>query len=222
MLHLETVDGSTLGLLKKLMADPELNGFHLVGGTALALQIGHRKSVDLDLFTGAPFDSEKLLNHLKANYEVRFDNHIKSCIWCFIDDVKVDLITHEYPIIEPLLKSEGIRMAGLDEIGAMKLHAVVQSGRRLKDFVDLYYLLEQRPFQLMAKSYEQKYPDTNIAIAKSGLAYHQNINFTVGSIELLKSDPGWSRMAARLNEATAHTLRIFKPFGQRPNKGLRP
>ena len=60
MLQTQTVDRDTLGLLKDLMATPELQQFALVGGTNLSLRLGHRLSVDLDLFTNEPFDTEGL------------------------------------------------------------------------------------------------------------------------------------------------------------------
>lgn len=70
MLHLETVEPVTLGLLKSLMSKPYLSQFVLVGGTALALQIGHRKSIDLDMFTVTDMDTETLLDNLQKDYHV--------------------------------------------------------------------------------------------------------------------------------------------------------
>ena len=70
MLHKETVESRTLELLKRLQAEPLLSSFNLVGGTALALRIGHRKSVDLDLFTCDEFDLEELKSMLIDKYEL--------------------------------------------------------------------------------------------------------------------------------------------------------
>jgi hypothetical protein len=67
-LHLETVEAGTLEILKRLMADKQLEAFNPVGGTALALQLGHRKSVDLDLFSTREFDGSKMANYLKKQY----------------------------------------------------------------------------------------------------------------------------------------------------------
>jgi hypothetical protein len=223
MLFTETVEDSTLELIRRLTADPELNDFLLVGGTALSLLIGHRKSVDVDLFTHRDFDAHALARHLKENYQAKIIREKKNSMVCFIQNVKLDILTHAYPLIKPKQVIDGIRMPALDEIGAMKLHAVFQSGKRLKDFVDMYFLLEARPFQLMAAIYEQKYPDTNIALARNSLLFHEQIEKDDG-IELLKPDPGWPRMAERFRQAIVSPLSIFQPYkkGPKQNKGLRP
>jgi len=144
MLHKETVEASTLDLIIKLMADENLKEFRLVGGTALALIIGHRISIDIDLFTDKPFDAEKLGSILTAKYKLDSLETDRNTINCFIDDVKVDCIAHCYPWIKPIQEIEGIRMASLEDIAAMKLNAIVQDGSRMKDFIDIYMLLEQQ------------------------------------------------------------------------------
>lgn len=63
MLHTKTIESITLGLLKRLMADKALTQFDLVGGTALSLQIGHRKSIDLDMFSHTDFEAAAILQH---------------------------------------------------------------------------------------------------------------------------------------------------------------
>ena len=69
MLHFETVEPHTLELLKELMGKPYLSTFNLVGGTALSLQLGHRKSIDLDLFSKEEFDGAKLLESLEKDFQ---------------------------------------------------------------------------------------------------------------------------------------------------------
>ena len=71
MLQKNTIHQNSLELLKKLQADNELNEFHLAGGTSLALQIGHRKSIDLDLFSQTNFDVNYLLEYLEQNYNFK-------------------------------------------------------------------------------------------------------------------------------------------------------
>lgn len=68
MLQIQTLAPATLQLLKRLMMDEELRVFRLVGGTALALQLGHRISVDLDLFTNRPFDEQLLREYMEREY----------------------------------------------------------------------------------------------------------------------------------------------------------
>ena len=101
MLQTQTVEAGTLDLIKTLMKDAELSAFNLVGGTALSLMIGHRKSIDIDLFTNQDFDAENLAGHLSRAYHAEEINTIKNGIFCFLENVKVDLIAHQYPIFKP-------------------------------------------------------------------------------------------------------------------------
>lgn len=142
MLHTETVEERTLALIKRLMVDDELAAFYLVGGTALSLKIGHRKSIDIDLFTHKDFNAQKIGKHLESAYHPSAIRVIKNGVFAIIDDVKVDVIAHQYPLIENVEKAEGIRMVSLIDIGAMKLNAIHGNGTRLKDFIDMYKLLE--------------------------------------------------------------------------------
>lgn len=90
MLHLESVEPFTLGLLKSLMSRKYLDQFILVGGTALALQIGHRKSVDLDMFTVSEIDTDALLENLQQDYSVQPKVRTKGSLISDIEGIKVD------------------------------------------------------------------------------------------------------------------------------------
>ena len=140
MLHEETVEAGTLALIRRLMADENLADFYLVGGTALSLKLGHRISIDIDLFIGRDFDSSAISEHLKKVYGMTDEKTVKNGVFGFIDDVKVDFISHQYPLIKPVELTSGIRMLSLEDIGAMKLSAIVQNGSRIKDFIDVYSL----------------------------------------------------------------------------------
>ncbi len=139
MLHTKTVEAGTLDLINRLMADAALHDFFMVGGTALSLLIGHRISVDIDLFTEKDFDAVALSQYLEQQHLMTDTKTIRNGIFGFIDNIKIDIIAHKYPLIKPLVITDGIRMASLEDIGAMKLNAIVGSGNRLKDFVDMYY-----------------------------------------------------------------------------------
>src|SRR5660397_13550 len=92
MLFTNTVSGNTLKLIKQLMKDPLFDDFILVGGTALALQIGHRKSIDIDLFTTNNFDVLEYSEHLKRTYNFEIDFLAKNTIKSEIKTVKIDCI----------------------------------------------------------------------------------------------------------------------------------
>ena len=108
MLHKETVDASTLELLKRLMADKRLEDFVLVGGTALSLQMGHRISVDLDLFINSVLDAEALREYLERTYHLETDYMAFATVKGEIEGVQVDCIAHSYPWIRPFVEEEGI------------------------------------------------------------------------------------------------------------------
>ena len=151
MLHEETIAPATLELLKTLMNDSNLPDFRLVGGTALALQIGHRISVDLDLFTDTPFDVEECQATLQNNYGFIPTYIQHQNLKGNIGNVKVDCIAHQYPWIKPALKEEGIRLASLEDICAMKLNAIAGNGTRLKDFIDIAWLSSRFSFNEMRR-----------------------------------------------------------------------
>src|SRR5688500_11434275 len=120
MLREETVERGTLDLIRRLMADEKFNDFNLVGGTALALKIGHRRSVDIDLFTAKNFDAGAIAGHVKSAYNAESVHTIKNGVFCFIDDVKVDLVAHKFPLVKEVENVAGVRMNSLLDIGAMK------------------------------------------------------------------------------------------------------
>jgi hypothetical protein len=147
MLYKETVSKEMWELIQKLMKDEKLKDFVLVGGTALSIKIGHRISVYIDLFTTKSFDAGKMLEYLEKNYNTMKSQHFNNAIFTYINRIKVDLVTHKYPLGKPVEINENIRLISTEDIGAMKLHAIMQSGKRLKDFVDMYFLLEHHPLK---------------------------------------------------------------------------
>ena len=138
MLHLETIEPATLVLLKRLQALPVLAETRLVGGTALALQLGHRTSIDLDIFGKWDY-SEDLAAALSRVGKVEKESESSSgkMAFFFIDDVKVDCVSYEeYKWLDPPVEETGVRLAGVRDIAAMKINAVTNRGTR-KDFVDV-------------------------------------------------------------------------------------
>jgi hypothetical protein len=157
MLHTETVATKTLALIKELQSDGELKEFILVGGTALALQIGHRISVDIDLFTQSEFDNDILLEYLEENYAYQVQYQHKNTLKGIIQGVFVDFIRHNYPIIRKEVILEGVRLASPQDIAAMKVNAITGNGSRIKDFIDIYFLLEKLSFSDIITAYKEKY-----------------------------------------------------------------
>ena len=175
MLYKETVTKEMWELLQKLMKDEKLKDFSLVGGTALSLMIGHRLSIDIDLFTIRDFDERAMLTHLKDQHPVKIREILENTMLLDIGVVKVDIIAHRYPWQEPIRTEEGVRLASLYDIGAMKLHAIFQNGTRIKDFVDMYFLLEHHSLKTYLETYQNKY-NGNPRLAALALMDQRNID----------------------------------------------
>ncbi|MGF2412035.1 nucleotidyl transferase AbiEii/AbiGii toxin family protein [Ferruginibacter sp.] len=167
MLHVETVEPRTLSLLETLIALPELKDFHLVGGTALSLQYGHRTSVDLELFCINRFDNEFIKSTLQNKFGLQFEyesGFSKFGIFCYINGVKVDLVHYPHPIIGNLFEDDGIRMYDAKDIAAMKIQAILGRGKR-KDFWDIATLSGKYSVKEMINFHKAKFPSQQLLVS---------------------------------------------------------
>lgn len=167
MLHLKTVESGTFSVLKDLMALPALENFSLVGGTALSLLYGHRSSMDIDLFNHEKFNHSEIITALEHAFGSRFDykqQHTHSGIFCFIDQVKVDIVYYPHQPISPFETVEGIRMYHVGDIVAMKIQAVLGRAKK-KNFWDLHELLQHFSFQQIMDWHKIKFPSQMLAIS---------------------------------------------------------
>lgn len=208
MLYKETVDEATLELLKELKNDSYFKSFFLVGGTALSLQIGHRISIDLDLFSLEPFNAEETLEYLENNYQFKLNYKSKNSLKGEIKKIKVDLITHQYPLTDELIEFDSIVMASVKEISAMKLNAIMINGTRLKDFIDIAFLSAYLSFNDMLEAYESKYSTRNPVMVAKSLTYFDDINYDEPII-LINEKYDWSKVENRLKKMISNPNIIF-------------
>ncbi len=174
MLYTRTVEPRTFELLKKLMDLEVLKGFYLVGGTAIALQKGHRFSIDLDLFTPYPFDNDQVIEKLIETFEsFILKSEGKQMIFAEIEDVKVDLVKMNYPILFETTLDENIRMLHINDIAPMKLKAMVQRGSK-KDFFDIYYILQDMSLSTLLELYKSKFNQNEIFHVIKSLSYFED------------------------------------------------
>ncbi|MBR0122498.1 MAG: nucleotidyl transferase AbiEii/AbiGii toxin family protein [Bacteroidales bacterium] len=171
MLSLQTVLPDTLELLKVLTRQPLLADMRLVGGTSLALQYGHRRSVDLDFFGHTTEDVDELTDmmHDCADNVVR-SNCTKRIKAYFLNNVKVDVVNYDYKWIDEPVLEDGLRLASPKDIAAMKVNAVMGRGTK-KDFVDVYFLLQHYSFEELIQFYLQKYTDGSEYRALLSMSY---------------------------------------------------
>lgn len=203
MLQTQSVYPRTLELLKKLMAFEPLNQFNLVGGTALALQVGHRISVDLDLFTNQLFDA----NELKWALEKEFGK--ENIVWqlekdhtllLLINDIKVDIIHYPYPLIDDLIIENGIRLLSSKDIAAMKLSAISKRGSK-KDFFDIYELLQQRhTMGEMFSFFKEKFSNSELSFIVRSLFYFEDADIQEDPIMIKKVT--WQEVQQEITKRT--------------------
>lgn len=170
MLSYRTIEPHTLELLKKLTANPLLRELRLVGGTALALQYGHRMSIDLDFFGKIEIDKEELKDSLRENGELSVINETRNIHQYLIDGVKVDIVNYNYPWIDDSIEEDGLCLASPKDIAAMKINAIEGRGTK-KDFIDIAELLKHYPLKELLDFHTQKYSDATTFRAMLSLSY---------------------------------------------------
>jgi len=200
MLYKETVESTTLELLNSLQSKSYLAGFYLVGGTALSLRIGHRKSADLDLFSNFSFDVVQLMENLTADYSFNLFFSANNTIKGSIDNVKVDLLSHRYPLINKPVVEEKIELLSTQDLIAMKLNAISGSGQRVKDFIDIYYLLQNFSIDQMIGFYKKKYSHYNEVSVLKSLVYFDDIDFNDWPEMIADPDLKWNTIKDELEK----------------------
>lgn len=173
MLQYQTVEPLTLGLLKDLSSKDYLKSFVLVGGTALALQLGCRKSIDLDFFSFDSFHSKFLLENLLSDFEITINHQTEKALISNINGIKVDFIHFKYPFQYPFIEKDKMRIASIEDIAAMKLDAITGRGNK-KDFFDLYFLLQKFTLEQLFEFYAQKFPHQTTFHVLRSLTYFED------------------------------------------------
>jgi predicted nucleotidyltransferase component of viral defense system len=173
MLHRKTVEPDTLSLIYSLQSKDYTQNFLLVGGTALSLQIGHRTSTDIDLFTNIRFDVESLLTLLQQDYKITVRNQMRHALLADINAVKTDFVFQPSNLIEEPTVIEKVKMASMLEIAAMKIGAITARGRK-RDFVDLYCLLNHFTLNEILNAFLKKYRDATLELAIRSLFYFED------------------------------------------------
>lgn len=152
--------------------------FYLAGGTGLALQLGHRDSVDFDFFTKESFNTFELYKELFAVFgqeNISKTLEEKNTLYVVLNgSVKLSFFSYPYLLLEPLIKEEFLNIAGIVDIGCMKLSAVV--GRAMeKDYIDLYFILKQIPLNTLLLKAQEKMPDLDYNLILKSLVYFEDV-----------------------------------------------
>jgi hypothetical protein len=207
MLYKEAVGAADLELLKSLQSKQYLLGFYLAGGTALALYNGHRKSVDLDLFSDFAFDTSAMLENLVQDFDFRLLFSAANTLKGSIGETEVDIIAHRYNLINNPVIEESIRILSEPDIIAMKLNAISTSGQRIKDFVDIYYLLDKYDLKTMSGFYLEKYNQPNDLLIFKSLIYFDDVEESEWPILIKEPDLKWKDVKRKIQKKVIDYIR---------------
>lgn len=198
MLSLQTVQPDTLELLKTLMRLPILSDMRLVRGTALALQYGHRRSVDLDFFGHTTENVDELTEAIREEVgHIQTLSATKRIKVYNIQNVKVDIVNYDYPWIDDAVIEGDIRMASPKDIAAMKVNAVIGRGTK-KDFIDIFFLLQHYTFDELLQFYKKKYPDGSEFRALLSMAYFADADLQ--AMPYMYENVEWSDIKQRIRK----------------------
>lgn len=203
MLHYETVDEGTLGLLKQLQSLSILSEMRLVGGTSLALQIGHRKSIDIDLFGILSADYENLMDELKTLGEVVPLKNSKNIHSLLINEIKVDIVNYEYNWLTNKIKTDNIHLATIEDIAAMKLNAIIGRGSK-KDFIDLFFILKDYSLATLIDFYTKKYNDGSTFLVLKSLTYFEDAD--IEEMPFMFNNIDWQTIKDNIKKAHAEYI----------------
>jgi len=178
MLRKETASPEILTMIKNIQKEDLFQNYILAGGTALALQLGHRTSQDIDLFKYDYQDCEKMINYFNQYYE-KVDV-IANQPWHLkieVNKIKIDLCAlKDCPIIKPLVKDEGITMFDSEEIAAMKIGAICNR-KEPKDYIDIAYMLDKKTtLENIINLHMKKYKEYPLMYIKKSLSAYSSIN----------------------------------------------
>lgn len=154
------------------------NDFYLAGGTSLALQIGHRDSVDFDFFIEKDLNTGKLFEELRKIFEghklLKIQEETNTLTVLIDSSIKVSFFTYRYKLIDKIISDENFTFASVADIGCMKLSAI--TGRATsKDYIDLYFILKQLSLPDLLDKVRKKYPELDQNLILKSLVYFEDI-----------------------------------------------
>ena len=155
-LYPDVLPENQLQLLEALSFQPFIPDFYLAGGTCLALQIGHRRSIDFDFFIPADFDTSVIVNKLTLMGSYQRDSEGKNTINGTLNGVRISFFGYRYDIIDDFKIFNKIKLAGVKDIAAMKLEAIAGRGSK-KDFIDMFFLLKRYTLEEIFTFHTRKY-----------------------------------------------------------------
>src|SRR3990167_7778162 len=193
-MHPNILNKNQLTIIKKLKL-PKPPGFYLAGGTALALQIGHRTSIDFDFYSQKKFSSPQLAKDIKKTFpNAKMLFTAEDTLKSIIGETELSFFYYSYQLLELLEQYQDINIASLADVAAMKLAAIIQRGTR-RDFVDIYYLLNFYTLGELINFAIKKYPGYQLMLILRALIYLEDAEKEKypRSIKVLDADFSWEK-----------------------------
>jgi len=161
--HAEVISPEMADTAGRLAGLEALRNFYLAGGTALALHLGHCRSVDLDFFSADPFHEDTLVPILQALPELSLVAKSTQTLHLPVSGTKVSFIGYSYPLLFPLEQFRGLAVADVRDIACMKLSALASRGSR-RDFVDLYAAAQRYGLTQLLEFFPRKFAQANYSV----------------------------------------------------------
>jgi len=160
--HREVISPATESTLQLVRSANLLDGFYLAGGTGLALQFGHRISLDLDFFAPEHFEEDVLLQRVQKLAGFALASKSPSTLHTTIQTTKVSFQGYSYPVLNAANEFLGVPVADPRDIACMKMSAIASRGTK-RDFIDLYFCARQFDLNEILRMFERKYAQANFS-----------------------------------------------------------
>jgi len=211
MIYRNILREDQLKLLPNLKYLPKQS--YMAGGTALALQLGHRTSLDFDFYSPGHFETEKFMADFQKEFkEVKVQRTAKDTLILEVNGVSFSLFYYPYQLISTPIDFENVKLAAVEDIAAMKMVAISMRGRR-RDFIDVYYLLKYFSLEEMINMTLKKYPSYQPMVILKGLIYFRDaeVDDISRKIEIFDKNFSWDKAKKKLfEEVKKYQLSMLK------------
>ena len=195
----QTIEPKTKRILDNIVSSGISSQFYLAGGTALAIHLGHRMSIDLDFFSRSDFSIEKIKKELSLLGDVVVNDQEDGTLNATLDGVKISFLRYDYVQLYPYIVFENVNLADERDIAAMKIDAASSRGSK-KDFIDLYFLLEKYSLVELISFFEKKFSDikyNKLHILKS-LVYFSDAE--AEPMPMMLKEVSWQKVKEKISQ----------------------
>ena len=176
-IHYNILDTQRIDILPLLKSFTD-RGFYLAGGTALALQIGHRDSIDFDFFTESPIDTTRLFDEVLrifSGHNVVKVQEEHNTLGIIVDErIKISFMYYPYELLKPYVVTEYLNLASIADIACMKCSAITSRSVE-KDYVDMYFILQEISLVEIITLCQVKYPSIDTNLILKSLVYFDDV-----------------------------------------------